>query len=138
MGQSLDRLVKYYSTRGGTPGWLAYKLKRRADTRIKTFSPGMLSMGVAAAVVSCARGSYQYDLVTSGGTWSGAGLRGKAAKWSGRYAQSRASLVKRINDKLARCFKGWSAHSMMLFNYESRRVERRLVLRGPGGGLYRW
>jgi len=138
MSQSLDRMVEYYSIRGGNPPWLQAKLKKREATKVKTMPQGMLSMGVAATVVSCARGDYQYDLITGGGNWSNAGLKGTALKYCGHYSASRANLVERINSKLDQSYPGWSAETRLLFNPESKRTERRLVLEGPGGGLYRW
>jgi hypothetical protein len=138
MSQSLDRLVAYYLTRGGNPPWLDAKMRRREETKVKTMPQGMLALGVAATVVACAQGDYQYDLLTGGGNWSNAGLKGKALKYCGHYSASRASLVERIDRKLGVCYPGWSAECRILFNPESKRYERRLVLQGPGGGLYRW
>lgn len=43
-----------------------------------------------------ARGSYQDNLLRGYESWSGASLKGKAKKWSGRYARSRDSLIARL------------------------------------------
>ena len=51
-----------------------------------------------AAIIAdqLARGSYQRDLVAGNARWSGADLRGKAARYAGHYASSRHSLVRRL------------------------------------------
>lgn len=46
--------------------------------------------------LSHARGSYQRDVVTGAARWSGADLRGKASRYSGRYAESRRNLLGRL------------------------------------------
>lgn len=45
---------------------------------------------------SLAKGSYQMDLALGLKRWSGADLLGKARKWSGRYAKSRAAYLSRL------------------------------------------
>ena len=42
-----------------------------------------------------ARGSYQRECAAGGRRWSGADLRGHAARYAGRYARSRAGLLYR-------------------------------------------
>lgn len=48
--------------------------------------------------MSLAKGSYQEDLISGGETWSGSSLKGAAAKWGAKYAQSRASLLERLEE----------------------------------------
>jgi len=44
------------------------------------------------------RGRYQRALVQGEQNWSGSDLRGKASKYGGRYAASRAALLERLVD----------------------------------------
>jgi hypothetical protein len=46
--------------------------------------------------LSLAKGCYQRNLILGSEPLSGAGLRGKARHWSGRYAESRCNLMKRL------------------------------------------
>lgn len=56
-------------------------------------------------LLSCAKGSYQRDLIKGRETWSGSTLRGKALDWSCKYTKSRTSLLNRIiEESLVR---GW-------------------------------
>lgn len=48
------------------------------------------------AVMACARGDYQRALLEGRARWSGADLRGRAAKWGARYAGSRQALRARV------------------------------------------
>lgn len=48
------------------------------------------------AVYGACRGAYQRSLLDGGETWSGSSLVGKAAKYGGRYAESRVALLARI------------------------------------------
>ena len=43
-----------------------------------------------------AQGAYQRDLLAGRESWSGSTLRGSAAKWGARYAESRRGLLERI------------------------------------------
>lgn len=43
------------------------------------------------------RGNYQERLLTGQQNWSGSDLRGRAAKWGGKYAQSRYGLCARAS-----------------------------------------
>jgi hypothetical protein len=43
------------------------------------------------------RGNYQERLLTGQQNWSGSDLRGRAAKWGGKYAQSRYKLCARAS-----------------------------------------
>lgn len=58
-----------------------------------------------AEILATAKGDYQRSLLVDGARWSGADLRGKARKWSGTYARSRAELVYRI-EQVARAHGG--------------------------------
>lgn len=55
-------------------------------------------MNDAEAALAQAKGSYQRALVLGKQTWSGSDLRGKARKYSGHYARSRAALLRRLVD----------------------------------------
>jgi hypothetical protein len=46
--------------------------------------------------LKCARGCYQRNVILGFEALSGSTLRGKAARYSGRYAASRANLLKRV------------------------------------------
>lgn len=50
---------------------------------------------VSTALAQC-RGEYQRNLVLGRESLSGSTLRGKARRWSGRYAQSSGSLLRRL------------------------------------------
>ena len=43
-----------------------------------------------------ARGAYQRALIEGDETWSGSSLKGKAKKWSSKYARSRKELLARL------------------------------------------
>ena len=49
-------------------------------------------------VYAAARGCYQRELLRGTEGWSGSTLRGKAARYGGRYAASRRGLLNRIAD----------------------------------------
>lgn len=53
--------------------------------------------------LTCARGSYQRSLLTGGSRWSGSDLKGRARHWSGRYAESRKALLRRLERAGHRC-----------------------------------
>ena len=63
-----------------------------------TSTPNTIFRSADAAIIAdqLARGSYQRDLVAGNARWSGADLRGKAARYAGHYASSRHSLVRRL------------------------------------------
>jgi hypothetical protein len=50
------------------------------------------------AALELARGSYQEGLLLGRESLSGSTLRGEARRWSGRYAESRRSLLGRMSD----------------------------------------
>ena len=54
------------------------------------------SDAAAAVAAMHARGRYQQDLLRGTEAWSGATLRGKAATYSARYAESRRGLLARL------------------------------------------
>ena len=49
-----------------------------------------------AIALPLARGCHQRELLAGRERWSGAGLRGKARKWSSSYARSRRGLAARL------------------------------------------
>lgn len=51
------------------------------------------------ALEECAQGPYQRALLLGEARWSGADLRGYAARWSVRYKLSRASLLARLRER---------------------------------------
>lgn len=48
--------------------------------------------------IDCARGPYQRELLRGRARWSGADLRGKAAKYSSHYKRSRLALAERVEE----------------------------------------
>jgi hypothetical protein len=60
-----------------------------ADTRVQLEE-------VVQALRASARGVYQRELASGNARWSGADLAGKAARYAGHYARSRASFADRI------------------------------------------
>ena len=74
-----------------------------------------------AAIITCAKGSYQIGLLSGIESWSGSTLRGKARHWGAAYWRSRLSLVNRIQAALP--------------HYE---VRCQLVLVPSNGGGRRW
>lgn len=50
------------------------------------------------AAIRCCRGSYQLGIVMGTESLSGATLRGDAAKWGGRYRESRHALLMRMTE----------------------------------------
>jgi hypothetical protein len=58
-----------------------------------------------AALRAAARGNYQERLLSGHQNWSGSDLSGKAAKWWGKYAQSRDGLCTRASRILGRDIK---------------------------------
>jgi hypothetical protein len=59
-----------------------------------------LASRLCEAIFSCAKGTYQVELLKGHHAWSGADLRGTARKYGARYAASRAALVDRVNAAL--------------------------------------
>lgn len=93
----------------------------------------MITSDIIETVTTCPRGRYQAALI-NGCAWSGADLRGKARRYSGRYEVSRWSLLRRINRALLGT--GWFADSeLCLMN---SRWRRRLVLINPEGVAIDW
>lgn len=45
---------------------------------------------------SCAKGTYQTDLLNGTQAWSGSTLKGKAGQWRSKYHQSRTALLRRM------------------------------------------
>jgi hypothetical protein len=88
---------------------------------------------IRSAVFAQARGSYQRGLLSGDQRWSGADLRGRASKWSTRYACSRGSLEARIRGALFPL--GWSADTRIS---REHRGMRRLVLTSPSGEVFDW
>lgn len=75
------------------------------------------------ALHALAHGAYQASLL-DGASWTGAELRGKAAKYSGRYAHSRAMLLRRIRAA------GYRARTELILCPRARRMRRVLLLGG--------
>lgn len=84
---------------------------------------------VTTAMLAAARGTYQRALLTGQETWSGSSLRGKAGRYSGRYARSRWSLVERIKASLVGS--GWTVESKLVLR--DSRWRRCLVAVSPAG-----
>ena len=60
-------------------------------------SGGLLTLpGTALQLEACARGSYQRGLLSGSQRWSGADLRGNAARYGARYHRSRQALLRRL------------------------------------------
>lgn len=60
-------------------------------------SGGILTLpGTVLQLEACARGSYQRGLLSGSQRWSGADLKGNAARYSGRYHRSRRALLQRL------------------------------------------
>lgn len=53
---------------------------------------------IVQALLACARGVFQRDLLAGQERWSLSTLGGEAKKYAGRYARSRDALLGRIND----------------------------------------
>lgn len=51
-------------------------------------------------LLGACRGVYQVSLVGGGETWSGSSLKGRAAAYAGRYAESRRNLAQRIGGEI--------------------------------------
>lgn len=63
-------------------------------------SGGILTLpGAPVYLDSCARGSYQSALLAGSQRWSGADLKGRAARYSSRYHRSRLALLRRIESR---------------------------------------
>ena len=78
-----------------------------------------------------ARGSYQTDLLTGRARWSGSDLRGRAKKWSGRYARSRRALLARLRAA------GIDARTALVRSEWTARTMRVLLIDGvPVSSLY--
>jgi len=93
---------------------------------------------IATIIYSCAKGSYQRDLLAGRENWSGSSLAGKAAKYAGHYARSRENLVERIRDEI---WGGWTAEYALRLRPTAsgrRRWQRYLVLTSPGGEEIIW
>jgi ribosomal protein L39E len=123
------------------PQWLIDACERQAEAReerraFKPMAHGMIPSEIRRTVRSCAIGGYQDWLLSGYEKWSGAGLKGKAKHFSASYARSRANLIARINKKLDK--HGWEAETRLVFNPQTKRTERVLILEGPGGGKFRW
>lgn len=65
-----------------------------------------LTPGARAEALAEARGSYQRALVEGREALSGSTLRGRAARYRGRYAASRDALLGRITSSEVRCLRG--------------------------------
>lgn len=83
-------------------------------------------------VWSCAHGKYQEALLRGYERWSGAGLRGSAKDWGGRYASSRSSLFERVREKLPF---GWDAQLQACWRWKGM---TRLLIDAPDGTTYDW
>ena len=54
---------------------------------------------ILTAFRACARGRYQLDCARGAQRWSGADLQGKASRYAGRYATSRANILDRAKQR---------------------------------------
>lgn len=87
--------------------------------------------GLNLAILDCARGSYQMDLLCGREAWSGATLRGAARQYGARYASSRSNLMDRIK-QVAEDFGVDIAEELVLCG-SPRRWRRELLIRLPDG-----
>lgn len=85
-------------------------------------------------LLECALGQYQYDLLMGRQCWSGSDLAGEAARFGGRYAESRGHLLRRVNEALAR--RGWKPELSYVLMGSPRRWHLRLTLTDPDGRRY--
>lgn len=118
------------------PGYLAADVvpDRRVNSHRRI--PKRIANLVYAAPLD--RAHYQWSVLRSG-TWSGADLRGTAARYAGRYEASRCALVERINAALRS--EGWFATCACLLTEGSGvppRWRRSLILTSPSGAHYLW
>lgn len=92
----------------------------------------VVDRGAQEAALALARGCYQRSLLTGGEALSGSTLRGRAARYAGRYAESRRNLL----DRLSAAGVAWSE---VRVRRGGRRVlvlgERTVSARAPGA---RW
>ena len=88
---------------------------------------------VRAAIMETPNGSYQSDLLMGWENWSGSSLKGKAASFGGKYAQSRNQLLERI-----KAVPGVQGTSMsQVFDDVSRRWQTELLIK-VGGLWWHW
>lgn len=94
-------------------------------TSEKTFTFDNLPQEVQVAVRSAAKGCYQINLLNGIEKWSGASLKGRARRYSTRYAISRRNFLYRI-DAAVEPF-GYEAFTDLILDTESRRWKRKLI-----------
>ncbi len=88
----------------------------------------MLPVAVAVAVQRASRGDYQESVLSGYEAWSGSSLKGRAKQWAGRYADSRRTLLQRIQTALLPL--GWSADTALV-RLPGENRDRRLLLLWP-------
>jgi hypothetical protein len=93
-------------------------------------------MAIAEQIASCARGTYQENLLAGIERWSGSTLKGKAREYGGRYFASRCNLLARIRGALKPY--GWTADTQLMLTGDPPRNTRELALRSLDGESYRW
>lgn len=99
-----------------------------------------LPQEVIDLIRSCARGSYQTDLLSGAARWSGRDLKGKARKFKLSYINSQHNLLNRITSALAEPVAGVSWVAFNTLVPMSGRWTRTLVIRrqSPGGSRHNW
>ena len=85
------------------------------------------SRGSVPALSSTARGTYQAGLLSGAHPWSGAGLEGRARKYSGRYAASRDALLARLD-----ALPGVDATTILVKSKDDHRLRRVLLIDAHG------
>jgi hypothetical protein len=80
------------------------------------------------AARQAARGTYQKGLVAGQQSWAGSDLKGRAGQYAGRYAKTRAALIKRANQALHRY--GFTIVTVLVL--DGQRWHRRALVCGRG------
>ena len=101
----------------------------------RAVEPRATELELMRIAVQDVRGSYHLSLLDGSESWSGSSLRGKARKYSGKYARSRCSLVDKLN---ANTPAWYTVRTQLVFDGDSRRWTRRLVLEHRSGVVYLW
>jgi hypothetical protein len=93
----------------------------------------MITDEIRSAIIACARGSYQENLLRGREAWSGSTLRGTARSYGAHYWRSRKHLLERISRALP---EGWSCDTDL--ELIDSRWTRRLILISPEGQWIDW
>jgi len=90
---------------------------------------------IASVIETTPRGEYQSDLLAGRQRWSGSDLKGRAARYASRYAESRQALLVRIQTALRPL--GWAALTDMVAAGGAHRT-RELIVVAPTGERIVW